>query len=58
MSYIDELGKKAVAAKGKIATASTGEKNAVLQKIAEVLVENVEVILEENEKDQCNHHEH
>lgn len=51
MSYIDELGKKAVAAKGKIATAQTGEKNGVLCRIAEVLRANEEVILAENEKD-------
>lgn len=51
MSYIDELGQKAVAAKSKIATASTGEKNLVLEKIAEILRQNIDVILAENEKD-------
>lgn len=51
MSYIDELGQKAVAAKRKIATASTDEKNAVLKKIAEVLREQEEEILAENAKD-------
>jgi len=51
MSYIEELGQKAVAAKDKIATASAGEKNKILEKIAEILRENKEVILVENEKD-------
>ena len=35
MGYIDELGQRAVQAKGKIASASTDEKNAVLIKIAD-----------------------
>lgn len=51
MSYIVELGKKAVAAKGKIATAPTGEKNEILCRIAEILRANEDVILTENEKD-------
>ncbi len=51
MSYIEELGQKASAAKDKIATASDGEKNKILEKIAEILRENKEVILVENEKD-------
>ncbi len=51
MGYIDELGQKAVQAKRKIASASTGEKNAVLIKIAQILRENTDFILEENEKD-------
>lgn len=51
MGYIDELGKKAVDAKKKIATASTGEKNKVLQTIADILLENAGEILAENEKD-------
>lgn len=51
MSYIDELGSKAVAAKSKIANASTGQKNEILIKIAEVLRANADCILEENEKD-------
>lgn len=51
MKYIDELGEKAVAAKNRIASASTGEKNTILKEIAKVLCENVSVILEENEKD-------
>lgn len=51
MGYIDELGQKAVQAKRRIASASTGEKNAVLIKIAQILRENTDFILEENEKD-------
>ncbi len=51
MGYIDELGKKAIDAKKKIATASTGEKNKLLQTIADILLENVGEILAENEKD-------
>ena len=51
MGYIDELGQKAVQAKRKIVSASTGEKNAVLIKIAQILRENTDFILEENEKD-------
>lgn len=51
MNYIEELGIKAKAAKGQLACASTGEKNAILQKIAEKLVEHGEQILRENEKD-------
>lgn len=51
MSYIDELGKKAVSAKKYIGMASTVEKNKVLEKIAEILRENADGILRENEKD-------
>ncbi|MCD7824688.1 MAG: glutamate-5-semialdehyde dehydrogenase [Clostridiaceae bacterium] len=51
MSYIDELGQKAVAAKRKIAAASTSKKNMVLQRIADRLRANVPQILAENEKD-------
>ncbi len=51
MNYIEEMGKKARGAKGAIATASTGEKNKILVRIAEVLRENTEKILAENEKD-------
>lgn len=51
MTYIDDLGKKAVEVKGVIATASTGEKNKILKKIAEELRANVPEILQENEKD-------
>ena len=51
MGYIEELGRKAVAAKSRIAAASAGEKNKILEKIAEILRENKEAILSENEKD-------
>jgi len=51
MAYIDDLGKKAVAAKGRIATASTGEKNEILKEIAVRLRANVPEILAENERD-------
>ena len=51
MAYIDELGKKAVEVKGRIATASTGEKNRILEEIARNLRANVPEILRENEKD-------
>ena len=54
MSYIEELGKKAVCAKGKIGTAATGEKNKILVEIAKCLRENTAQILEENEKDIAN----
>lgn len=51
MGYIDELGRKAVLAKDKIATASTGEKNQILREIAALLRSHAEEILKENEKD-------
>ena len=51
MAVIDELGKRAVEAKGRIAAASTGEKNRILQEIASGLRTNVAEILGENEKD-------
>lgn len=51
MGYIEELGRKAVAAKSRIAAAPAGEKNKILEKIAEILRENKEAILSENEKD-------
>ncbi|RKI41355.1 glutamate-5-semialdehyde dehydrogenase [bacterium D16-51] len=51
MGYIEELGQKAAAAKSRIAAASAGEKNRILEKIAEILRENKEAILAENEKD-------
>lgn len=54
MGYIDELGKNAIEAKKKIATASTGEKNKALRKIADVLLEHSSEILAENEKDIVN----
>ena len=54
MNYIEQLGEKALEAKRKIATASTGEKNKVLEAIAQVLLENSDAILVENEKDIAN----
>lgn len=50
-TYIDDLGKKAVKVKGRIATASTGEKNRILEEIARNLRANAPEILRENEKD-------
>lgn len=54
MNYIEQLGKKALEAKRQIATASTGEKNKVLEAIAQVLLANSDAILAENEKDIAN----
>ena len=54
MNYIEQLGEKALEAKRKIATASTGEKNKVLEAIAQVLLKNSDAILAENEKDIAN----
>lgn len=54
MNYIEQLGEKALEAKRKIATASTSEKNKVLEAIAQVLLENSDAILAENEKDIAN----
>ena len=54
MNYIEQLGEKALEAKRKIATASTGEKNKVLEAIAQVRLENSDAILAENEKDIAN----
>lgn len=51
MNYIETLGMNAKAAKSQLACAATGEKNQILQKIAEKLVERTEQILQENEKD-------
>lgn len=51
MSYIDELGKKAVAVKDTIAQASTVEKNAILEKIAEELVSHTDEIIAANQED-------
>lgn len=51
MNYMEELGSKAKAVKGQIAQSSTGEKNAILAKIAERLRENSPAILEANQKD-------
>lgn len=54
MNYIEQLGEKALQAKRRIATASTGEKNRILEMIAKVLSENSAAILAENEKDIAN----
>ena len=54
MGYIEEMGAKAQAAKKSLATASTGQKNEILKKIAEKLIEKQEQILSENEKDIAN----
>lgn len=51
MNYIETLGTNARIAKGRLACASTGEKNQILQRIAGKLVECTEQILQENEKD-------
>lgn len=51
MNYIEQLGEAAKAAKKSIATASTAQKDKILEKIAENLRKNVDVILRENEKD-------
>ena len=51
MNYIEQLGKAAKASKKSIATAETAKKNEVLEKIAENLRKNIDVILKENEKD-------
>ena len=51
MAYMDDLGKRAVEVKGRIATASTREKNQILEEIARNLRANVPEILRENERD-------
>lgn len=51
MNYIEQLGKAAKASKKSIATAVTAKKNEILEKIAENLRKNIDVILKENEKD-------
>lgn len=51
MNYIEEMGNRAREAKGKLACAATGEKNALLEKIAAKLLECSAQILKENEKD-------
>ena len=51
MNYIEQLGKAGKASKKSIATAGTAKKNEVLEKIAENLRKNIDVILKENEKD-------
>ena len=51
MNYIEQLGEAAKKAKKSIATASTAKKNEILEKIAQNLRRNIDVILSENEKD-------
>lgn len=51
MSYIDELGGRALAAKKAIATAGTNEKNAALEEIAKGLTENADSIISANALD-------
>ncbi len=51
MSYIDELGKKALKAKQSIMTASTDEKNKILRAIAAKLVERSSEIIRINEEE-------
>ena len=51
MNYIEQLGEAAKKAKKSIATASTAKKNKILEKIAQNLRKNIDVILSENEKD-------
>lgn len=51
MNYIEQLGEAAKKAKKSIATASTAKKNEILEKIAQNLRKNIDVILSENEKD-------
>ena len=53
MNYIEQLGEAAKKAKKSIATASTAKKNEILEKIAQNLRKNIDVILSENEKDKC-----
>ena len=51
MNYIEQLGEATKKAKKSIATASTAKKNEILEKIAQNLRKNIDVILSENEKD-------
>lgn len=51
MNYIEQLGEAAKKSKKSIATASTAKKNEILEKIAQNLRKNIDVILSENEKD-------
>lgn len=51
MSYITELGEKSRKARKKIATARTGQKNRIIERIAAILCEEKERILRENKKD-------
>jgi len=51
MSYIEELGKKAKAAKRIAACASTAMKNNALAAIADALTEKTELIISQNKLD-------
>ncbi|MCW8883038.1 MAG: glutamate-5-semialdehyde dehydrogenase [Sedimenticola sp.] len=50
-SYMAELGQRARLASRKLAAASTGDKNAALQAIAEDLEANREALMQENQRD-------
>lgn len=54
MNYIEILGQKAQDAKKSLATASTGQKNQILKRIADKLLEKQSDILAANEKDIAN----
>lgn len=51
MNYIEEMGQKARQVRKCLATASTGQKNDILRRIAQKLTERQEDILRENERD-------
>ena len=51
MTYIETLGLNAKKASVKIASASTGEKNVILENIAKALRENTDRIIEANRID-------
>ena len=51
MTYIETLGSNAKKASVKIASASTGEKNVILENIAKALRENTDRIIEANKLD-------
>ena len=51
MTYIEQLGANAKAAEKSIATASTMLKNAALKEIANALIENTDLIIEQNRLD-------
>ncbi len=51
MNYIEEMGQKARQVRKCLATASTGQKNDILRRIAQKLTERQDDILRENERD-------
>lgn len=51
MEYLDQIGKRAAAAKFTLQKMNTASKNEVLCKVADALCRNAEVILEGNKKD-------